>query len=131
MKGIGGIIPILINSGIINPGVFGPMITASFCFANSNASIVSLTGTCSGIATSNLIPEFNASFAACKKNFAGTKIIETFAFVASTASCIVLYTGIVSSNFCPPLPGVTPATTLVPYAIICFACSEPYAPVIP
>ena len=92
-------IPILINSGIIIPGVFGPMITASFCFAKSNASIVSLIGTCSGIATSSLIPEFNASFAADKKNFAGTKMIEIFAFVASTASCIELYIGIVSSNF--------------------------------
>ena len=99
MKGIGGIIPILINSGIIIPGVFGPMITAPFCFAKSNASIVSLIGTCSGIATSNLIPEFNASFAADKKNFAGTKRIEILAFVASTASCIELYIGTVSSNF--------------------------------
>ena len=111
--------------------MLGPIITAPFWFAKSNASMVSLIGTCSGIATNNLIPAFNASFAAAKKNFAGTKIIDIFAFVASTASCIELYTGIVSSNFCPPLPGVTPATTFVPYDIICLACREPYEPVMP
>ena len=67
------------------------MITAPFCFAKSNASIVSLIGTCSGIATSNLIPEFNASFAAPKKNFAGTKRIEILAFVASIIVGLVSY----------------------------------------
>ena len=79
-------IPILINSGIITPGVFGPIMIALLFFANSKSSIVSLIGTCSGIATRSLIPASSASFAAPKKNFAGTKIIEIFAPVASTAS---------------------------------------------
>ena len=81
-----GIIPTLINPGTITPGVFGPIIIASFFFASSIASIASLIGTCSGIATSSLIPDSNASFAASRKNFAGTKTIDISAPVASTAS---------------------------------------------
>ena len=38
------------------------------------------------MATSSLIPELRASFAAFKKNFAGTNTIEISAPVASTAS---------------------------------------------
>ena len=49
----------------------------------------SLTGTCSGIAISNFIPDSSASTAADKKNFAGTKMTEILAPVASTADCIV------------------------------------------
>jgi hypothetical protein len=54
-----------------------------------------------------------------------------FAPVAFTASCTVLNTGTVPSNFCPPFPGVTPPTTFVPYSIICFVWNEPSRPVIP
>src|SRR6185369_5845802 len=39
--------------------------------------------------------------------------------------------GTLSSNFCPPRPGVTPATTLVPYAMQARAWSEPNSPVMP
>ncbi|MND06260.1 hypothetical protein D3C83_275320 [compost metagenome] len=35
------------------------------------------------------------------------------------------------SKVWPPFPGVTPATTFVPYAIICLAWNEPSRPVIP
>ena len=49
----------------------------------------------------------------------GTKIIDVFALVCSTASSTVLKTGILLSNVVlPPLPGVTPETMLVPYASI-------------
>ena len=82
-------IPILINSGIITPGVLGPMTIASFCFASLTIFIASCTGTCSGIATSSCIPASNASFAAPKKNLAGTNMIEIFAPVLSTASLAV------------------------------------------
>jgi hypothetical protein len=41
------------------------------------------------MATSNFIPEFNASLAASKKNFAGTNTIDISAPVASTASFTV------------------------------------------
>ena len=39
-----------------------------------------------------------------------------FAPVASTACCTVSKIGSVSSNFVPPLPGVTPPTIFVPYS---------------
>ena len=42
-----------------------------------------------------------------------TNIIEAFAPVALTASSTVLKIS-TPSKFCPPLPGVTPETTLVP-----------------
>jgi hypothetical protein len=40
--------------------------------------------------------------------------------VFATASCIVSKTG-QPSWVVPPFPGVTPPTTLVPYAAACFA----------
>ena len=49
----------------------------------------------------------------------GTKIIDTLASVYLTASATVLNTGIPSICI-PPLPGVTPATMLVPYSRHCF-----------
>ena len=61
--------------------------------------MVSRTGTCSGIATNSLIPDSKASVAACRKNFAGTKIIEICVLVAATASLTFSKIGILSSNF--------------------------------
>jgi hypothetical protein len=43
------------------------------------------------------------------------------AFVSRTASATVLKIGTMFSKRWPPFPGVTPATTFVPYSIICFA----------
>ena len=63
-------------------------------------------------------------------NFGGTKIIETFAPVVSTASLTVLKTGF-SRCTVPPLPGVTPATIFVPYLIICSEWKVPSEPVKP
>ena len=54
----------------------------------------------------------------------------TFAPVAFTASATVLNTGR-SRCVVPPLPGVTPPTTLVPYSIICEAWKVPSVPVKP
>ena len=50
----------------------------------------------------------------------GTKMMETFAPVSLTAASTVLNTGR-SRCLLPPLPGVTPPTTSVPYSIICVA----------
>ena len=47
-------------------------------------------------------------------------ITEAFAPVSRTASCTLLKTG-QPSWVVPPLPGVTPPTTWVPYAAACFA----------
>jgi hypothetical protein len=56
---------------------------------------------------------------------------EQLAPVLPTASATELNTGTRSSNCCPPLPGVTPATTRVPYSSICRAWNAPSRPVIP
>ena len=69
------------------------------------------------IATQNLIPASAASIILSAANGGGTKIILASAPVASTASFIVLKTGL-SKCLIPPLPGVTPPTILVPYLII-------------
>ena len=47
----------------------------------------------------------------------GTKMIEVSAPAVLTASLTVLKTGLSKCNV-PPLPGVTPPTTFVPYSII-------------
>src|SRR5919199_1966858 len=57
-------------------------------------------------------------------------MIEVLAPVASTASRTVLKTGTPCTS-CPPRPGVTPATTLVPYSSICCVWKLPSRPVIP
>ena len=65
--------------------------------------------------TASLTPAAAASRMASAAKAGGTKIREVLAPVAATAWATVLKTGM-SSIFWPPLPGVTPATTLVPYS---------------
>src|SRR5690606_39039778 len=55
---------------------------------------------------------------------------EASAPVSSTASATVLNTGRPRCSV-PPLPGVTPPTTLVPYSSICSAWKVPCVPVKP
>src|SRR6185369_294608 len=55
---------------------------------------------------------------------------EASAPASFTASATVLKTGI-PSCVVPPFPGVTPATTFVPYSTICFAWNVPSLPVRP
>ena len=81
---------------------------------------MSATGMPSVIVTITLMPAAAASMIASAANAGGTKIIVTSAPVALTASATVLNTGR-SRCVCPPLFGVTPPTTLVPYSIICVA----------
>src|SRR5690554_1436160 len=77
-----------------------------------------------------LIPASAASIMASAAKAGGTKIIDVFAPVSFTASSTVLNTGR-SKWVCPPFPGVTPPTTLVPYSIICSAWKVPSLPVNP
>src|SRR5579884_1713724 len=58
-------------------------------------------------------------------------MIEWVAPVASTASFTVSNTGCPLSIVVPPLPGVTPPTTFVPYASIRCVWNAPSRPVIP
>src|SRR5919199_2607797 len=55
---------------------------------------------------------------------------EAFAPASFTASATVLKTGM-PSCVVPPLPGVTPPTTFVPYSTICFVWNVPSLPVMP
>jgi hypothetical protein len=61
---------------------------------------------------------------------AGTKTMVVFAPVSATASATVSKTGTPSTS-CPPLPGVTPATTCVPYRLLRRPWKEPSEPVSP
>ncbi len=60
----------------------------------------------------------------------GTKMTVALAPVFLTASATVSNTAKPSWTR-PPLPGVTPPTTLVPYSRICLAWNVPAEPVIP
>ena len=84
----------------------------------------SVITTHSGIAAST------ASITAAFANLGGTKTTDTFAPVAAMASPTLLNTGMPSTSW-PPLPGVTPATTLVPLATMRRVCLVPSEPVIP
>ena len=77
-----------------------------------------------------LIPEAAASRIASAAKAGGTKITDVLAFVCLTASSTVLNTGTPTWSV-PPLPGVTPATTFVPYSIICSVWKDPSLPVMP
>src|SRR5215204_5024942 len=55
---------------------------------------------------------------------------EALAPASRTASATVLKTGM-PSCVVPPLPGVTPPTTCVPYSTICFVWNVPSLPVTP
>ena len=63
------------------------------------------------------MPASAASMIASAAKAGGTKMMLTSAPVALTASATVLKTGR-SKWVVPPLPGVTPPTTCVPYSII-------------
>ena len=72
------------------------------------------------------MPAPAASRIASAANRAGTKTSDVLAPACSTASATVSKTGIPSTSS-PPLPGVTPATTFVPYARLRSVWNEPFA----
>ena len=74
---------------------------------------MSSTGMCSVISTTSLMPAAAAAQAESAAAAEGTKMMLTSAPVALTASAQVLKTG-TPRTFMPPLPGVQPATMLVP-----------------
>ena len=67
--------------------------------------------------TTSLTPASAASMIASAAADGGTKIAAASAPFGRTASATVLKTG-TPRCVVPPLPGVMPATTLVPYSII-------------
>jgi hypothetical protein len=82
------------------------------------------------IATMSGTPAAAASRIASAANGGGTKITVAFAPVALTADSTVSKTGMPSCVW-PPFPGVTPATTLVPYSTDCLVWKAPSRPVRP
>src|SRR5262245_39752301 len=75
-------------------------------------------------------PASTASMTAALANRGGTNTTDTLAPVASAASFTLSKTGM-PSRLWPPLPGVTPATTLLPEATIRRVCLLPSDPVMP
>ena len=117
--------------GLNTPSVFGPRNIAPFALAAAAISMASHTGTRSGTSTASLIPASMAEMAASFTPAAGTKTTETSISPREfTASPGVLNTG-TPSTLCPPLPGVTPATTFVPYSRINRERARPSRPVMP
>ena len=114
--------------GVMIPGQFGPMSVKSSVASRESAPraaafrssmmartlIMSLTGTPSVMQQMMRIPASMASRTASAEKAGGTKIMVASAPVSSTASRTVLKIGRLFASFCPPLPGVTPPTILVP-----------------
>src|SRR5215217_5321268 len=92
---------------------------------------MSRTGMPSVIVMMRDTPASAASMMESAANGGGTKRTDVFAPVCFTASATVLNTGTLPSKVVPPLPGVTPPTSFVPYSNICFEWNEPAEPVMP
>ena len=105
--------PILQPPGVMTPGQLGPMSTAPLSSMCRFTYTMSRTGMPSVMHTTRGSPASTDSTMASAANGGGTKMSEAFAPVSRAASATVLNTGTPSAS-CPPLPGVTPATTAPP-----------------
>src|SRR6201996_4467192 len=122
--------PIFALPGEITPGQLGPMRRDLEVLSFDQTFTMSSVGMPSVMATMSGMPASSASRMASAANGGGTKITVALAPLFSTASATVLKTGH-PSWVVPPLPGVTPPTTLVPYSAQPFAWKVPSLPVIP
>ena len=125
-----GMIPTLHSPGVMIPGQLGPISRVGLPDMKFFTRIMSITGIPSVMATTISIPASTASIMASAAKGGGTKIMLQLAPVFVTASLTVLKTG-TSSIFWPAFPGVTPATTWLPYATHCRVWNCPSRPVIP
>src|SRR5262252_7461781 len=126
-----GMIPALALPGEMSPGQLGPMRRVDGrALRNVIARIMSNVGMPSVMQTTSASPASAASMTASAANGGGTKMTDALAPVALTPSCTVSKIGQFSCVV-PPFPGVTPPTTLVPYAAACFAWNVPSRPVRP
>jgi hypothetical protein len=112
-------IPILQAPGVMMPGQFGPISLDFLPCMSALTRIMSITGIPSVMQTTSSMPALTASRIESAAAGAGTKTIEALHPVFCRASQTVSNTGTLASNIWPPLPGVTPATTFVPYSIHC------------
>src|ERR1700694_4963926 len=128
-----GMIPTLdFSAGETSPGQLPPTSrgSATVSWMKAVARTMSSTGMPSVIATTRPTPASAASMMASAANGGGTKTAAVLAPASSTASATVLKTG-TPRWVVPPLPGLTPATTLVPNACICSVWKVPSRPVMP
>ena len=125
-----GMMPILHLPGEITPGQLGPIKRVFLKSMVAATRTMSMTGMPSVMQMIRGISASAASRMASAAYGGGTKITDAFAPVDFTASVTVSNTGR-SRCSVPPLPGVTPPTTLVPYWIICCAWKVPSRPVKP
>jgi len=105
--------PTLACPGVIRPGQFGPTSRLVVRERNSLARTMSATGMPSVMQTTSGTPAAAASMIASAAAAGGTKISAQVAPSVATASATVFQTG-KPSWVVPPLPGVTPPTTVVP-----------------
>jgi hypothetical protein len=122
--------PIFALPGEITPGQFGPMSRDFEYFSTLHTFTMSLIGMPSVMQMINGRPASLASRIASAANGGGTKITVAFAPVSATAFSTVSKTG-QPSCVVPPLPGVTPPTTFVPYSAHPLAWKVPSRPVMP
>src|SRR5580700_10783357 len=125
-----GMIPILAFPGEMTPGQLGPMSLDLDVLTTLHTLTMSLVGIPSVMQIMSGSPASSASRMASAANGGGTKITVTSAPVFATASATVSKTGQPSCTV-PPLPGVTPPTTLVPYSAQPLAWNVPSFPVMP
>ena len=112
-----GMMPTLHSSAVMTPGQLGPISLAFLPARKSFTFTISCTGMPSVMQTISSTPASAASMMASPAKAGGTKMMETLAPACFTQSATVLNT-LRSRCVVPPLPGVTPPTTLVPYSII-------------
>ena len=125
-----GMMPSFALPGEMIPGQLGPIrrtlrpASDRFTRTSSRAGIPSVMQTISSM------PASAASRTASAAIIGGTKISDAVQPVARFASATVLNTG-TPSTLVPPLPGVMPATILVPYSRHLAAWNCPSLPVRP
>src|SRR6266404_3097225 len=125
-----GMIPILAWPGVMRPGQLGPIRRLFVRARKALTRTMSATGTPSVMHTISGTPASAASMMASAAAGGGTKISAQSAPVAVTASSTVFQTA-KPSWVVPPLPGVTPPTTWVPYSWQRAAWKAPSLPVMP
>ncbi len=109
-----GMMPASAAPGVMTPGQLGPMTRADFGTTDMTRSM-SCTGMPSVMQMMSSMPASAASRIASAANGGGTKMTVASAPVLARASLTLSNTANRSTT-CPPLPGVTPPTTSVPYA---------------
>src|SRR5882672_7654770 len=125
-----GMMPIFAWSGVMTPGQFGPMSRLRVAPRKCLARTMSATGMPSVMQMTSGIPAAAASMIASAAAGGGTKMSAQSAPSLATASATVFHTA-KPSWVVPPLPGVTPPTTVVPYSRHRAAWNAPSRPVIP